>query len=148
MAPGAMSDRHAASAAGADRGPLRVVLLIGIGMLLLELVGGIAANSLALLADAGHVLADVTGIALVLAAIHLGDRPASGRRTFGWYRAEVLVALINALLLFGLAVFLFLEAWQRLGTPSEVASGLMLAIALVGAVGNLVAIRLLHGPGQ
>ena len=142
-----MSHQHRGSAAGADRRPLGIVLCVGLGILAVEFVGGIAANSLALLADAGHVLADVTGIALALGAIRLADRPPTGTRTFGWYRAEVLAAALNAILLIALAGFLLYEAWQRLRAPAEVASGLMLAVAVLGAAGNLFSVWLLRAPG-
>lgn len=145
MAGGAASG---GSAAGADRRSLAVVLCIGIAMLVLELAAGVAAGSLALLADAGHVLADVTGLALALGAIHLADRPASSRRTFGWYRVEVLVAAGNALVLIGLSLLLLVEAWQRLGEPVAISSGLMLGVAALGAAGNIVSIRLLQGPSR
>jgi cobalt-zinc-cadmium efflux system protein len=142
-----MIHEHRGSAAGADRRPLGVVLCIGLAILGVELLGGIAANSLALLADAGHMLADITGITLALGAIRLADRPTTGTRTFGWYRAEVLAAAINALLLMGLAAFLLYEAWQRLRSPAEVASGLMLVVALLGVAGNVVSVWLLRAPG-
>jgi cobalt-zinc-cadmium efflux system protein len=143
-----MSHHHRGSAAGADRRPLALVLAIGIAILVVEVVGGLAANSLALLADAGHVMTDITGIALALGAIRLADRPTTGTRTFGWYRAEVLAAGANALLLIGLAVFLLTESWQRLSQPTEVAGGLMLAVAAMGAAGNLVSLWLLRAPGR
>lgn len=143
-----MSHVHRGSAAGADRRPLATVLAIGIGILVIEVVGGLASNSLALLADAGHVMIDVTGLALALGAIRLADRPTTGTRTFGWYRVEVLAAGANALLLIGLAALLLYESWQRLSHPSQVASGLMLAVALLGAGGNLVSLWLLRAPGR
>jgi cation diffusion facilitator family transporter len=143
-----MSQHHPGSAAGADRRPLALVLGVGVGVLVIEVVGGLAANSLSLLADAGHVMTDITGIALALGAIRLADRPTTGTRTFGWYRAEVLAAGANALLLIGLAAFLLYESWQRLSHPTEVAGGLMLAVACLGAGGNLVSLWLLRAPGR
>ncbi len=146
-----MSHQHAragGSAAGADRRPLALVLLISVSILVVEVVGGLASNSLALLADAGHVLTDITGLVLALGAIRLADRPASGTRTYGWYRAEVLAAGANALLLIGLAAFLLFESYQRLNQPTEVASGLMLGVAIMGAAGNLVSLWLLRTAGQ
>ncbi len=125
-----------------------MVLVIGLGTFALELLGGILSGSLALLADAGHVLTDVTAIALALGAIHLAARPASDRRTFGWYRLEVLAALVNAVLLIGLAGFLLVEAWGRLGEPTDVASDVMLGVALLGGLANLVSLWLLQGPGR
>jgi cobalt-zinc-cadmium efflux system protein len=98
-----VSSSHVHSAARQDRRSLVVVLGISLAILVFELVGGIVANSLALLADAGHVFTDVAGIALALGAIWVAGRPASDTRTFGWYRAEILAAAINAVLLFGVA---------------------------------------------
>lgn len=136
------------SAAGADRRVLVAVLAIGVAILVLEVVGALVAGSLALAADAGHVLTDIVGVALALGAIRLGDRPASDSRTFGWYRAEVLAALLNGMLLLGLVAFLLFEAWQRLGAPAEVAAGPMLVVATIGALGNLVSLWLLRAPGR
>jgi cobalt-zinc-cadmium efflux system protein len=134
------------SAARKDRRSLVLVLGLSLTILVVELVGGIAANSLALLADAGHVFTDVAGIALALGAIWVAGRPASDARTFGWYRAEILAAAVNAVLLFGVAAFVLYEAWRRLSEPPEIASGLMLAVALVGGAVNLISLWLLRGP--
>ena len=119
--------------------------MITTGVLLLELTGGFAANSLALIADAGHVAADTVGVGLALGAIWIASRPPSEERTYGFYRAEILAAVVNALLLFGIAAFVLWEAWRRLLEPPAIAEGLMIAVALLGAVGNLVSLRLLHG---
>jgi cobalt-zinc-cadmium efflux system protein len=139
---------HHHSAAHADRRSLVIVLGISMTILVVELVGGIAANSLALLADAGHVFTDIAGVSLALGAIWIAARPASDRRTFGWYRVEILAAALNAILLFGVAGFVLFEAWQRWHAPPEVASGLMLAVALLGGAANLVSLWLLRAPGQ
>ena len=143
-----MSHHQPGSAAGADRRPLALVLGIGVGMMVIEVIGGLAANSLALLADAGHVMTDITGIALALGAIRLADRAPTGTRTYGWYRAEVLAAGANALLLIAVAAFLLYESWQRLSHPTDVAGGLMLVVAGLGAAGNLVSLWLLRAPGR
>jgi cobalt-zinc-cadmium efflux system protein len=124
---------------------LVAVFVITTGVLLLELTGGFAANSLALIADAGHVAADTVGVGLALGAIWIASRPPSEERTYGFYRAEILAAVVNALLLFGIAAFVLWEAWRRLLEPPAIAEGLMIAVALLGAVGNLVSLRLLHG---
>src|SRR3990170_8526620 len=134
------------TAARHDRRSLLVVLGLSSAILALEVVGGIIANSLALLADAGHVFADVAGIALSLGAIWMAGRAPTDARTFGWYRAEILAAAINSVLLFGLAAFVLYEAWRRLFEPADVASGLMLAIALLGGAVNLGSLWLLRGP--
>ncbi len=137
---------HTHGAIGRDPRPLRIVLAIGLGILVFQVVGGIAANSLALLADAGHVATDVAGVALALGATWLAARPASDGRTFGWYRAEIVAAVINAVLLFGVAAYILWEAWQRWNEPGEIASGLMLVVAIVGGAGNLVSLWILREP--
>jgi cobalt-zinc-cadmium efflux system protein len=138
-----MSNRHG-SVAAAHRGRLVMVLSIGAGILAVEVVGAILANSLALLADAGHVLTDVAGVGMSLVAITFAGRPATSGRTFGYLRLEILAAVANAILLFGVAAYVLLEAWQRLSRPPEVASGLMLAVGLVGLAGNAGSLYLLR----
>jgi cobalt-zinc-cadmium efflux system protein len=141
-----MREEHWHSSAGRDRKALLFVLGISSLILVIELVGGIAANSLALLADAGHVFADAVGVALALGAIWIAGRAPSDTRTFGWYRAEILAAAINAVFLLGLALVILFEAWRRLSEPPEVTTGLMLAVAIVGGALNLVSLVILHGP--
>lgn len=141
-----MSGDHVHSAAGQDRRSLVIVLVISIAILVFELVGGIVANSLALLADAGHVFTDVAGITLALGAIWVAGRPATDTRTFGWYRAEILAAAFNAVLLFGVAAFVLWEAVDRWNEPPAVEGGLMLGVAIIGGVANLVSLLILRGP--
>src|SRR6187551_3352667 len=112
----AMGHTHE-TAAAAHRGRLATVLAITIGVFLLEVVGAAAANSLALLADAGHVLTDVAGLTLALAAVWAAGRPANDARTFGYARLEVFAAVGNAVLLFAIAAFILFEAVQRLSEP-------------------------------
>jgi len=132
------------SAAAANRGRLVAVLVLTLAILGVEVVGGIAANSLALFADAGHMLTDVAGVGMALLAIWFaGRRPTSGR-TFGYLRLEILAAVANAVLLFGVAAFILIEAWRRLSEPPAVASGLMLAVALVGLAANAGSLFLLR----
>jgi cobalt-zinc-cadmium efflux system protein len=138
-----MSHDHA-SAAASHRGRLAGVLLIGVAVLAIEVVGAVLANSLALLADAGHVLTDVAGVGMALLAIRFAGRPASSGRTFGFLRLEILAAVTNAFLLFGVAAFVLFEAWQRLSSPPVVASGLMLAFAAAGGLANSVSLLLLR----
>jgi cobalt-zinc-cadmium efflux system protein len=114
-------------------------------VLVVEVAGAALSGSLALLADAGHVLADGAGIGLALLAVRFAARPATPQRTFGYYRLEILAAVVNAVLLFGVAGFVLVEAWRRLTAPPEVASGLMLAVAAAGLVANAVSLWLLHG---
>jgi len=132
------------SAAAADRGRLWIVFAITSTFLVVEVVGGLLTNSLALLADAGHMLTDVAGIGLAVFAIHLASRPASQEQSFGFYRVEVLAAVINAVILFGVAIYVLIEAWRRLQSPPEISSGLMLAVAVAGMGANAVSLWLLH----
>jgi cobalt-zinc-cadmium efflux system protein len=132
------------SPAAEDRSRLIVVFAITLGVFVVEVVGGLVTNSLALLADAGHMFTDVTGIGLTLAAIWFARRPASEARTFGFLRLEILAAVINAVLLFGVAAYVLFEAWQRLSEPADIESGLMLAIAVVGLTANAVSLGLLR----
>jgi cobalt-zinc-cadmium efflux system protein len=135
---------HVHSAAAANRGRLLAVFGLTLAIFAVEAIGGVAANSLALLADAGHMLTDVAGIGLALLAIWIGSRPASAERTFGYQRLEILAAIVNALLLFGVGAFILFEAIRRLAQPSEIASGLMIAVALVGLAGNGASLWLLR----
>ena len=138
-----MAHRHG-SAAAAHRGRLVAVLLLSIGILGVEAIGGIASNSLALLADAGHMLTDVAGVAMALLAIWFAGRKPTSDRTFGYLRVEILAAVTNAFLLFGVAALILFEAWRRLSEPPEVASGLMLAVAIAGLVANAGSLFLLR----
>jgi cobalt-zinc-cadmium efflux system protein len=139
-----MAHDHAPSAAAAHRGRLAAVFAITLVILVVELVGAALSGSLALLADAGHVLADGAGVGLALLAIRFAARPATPQRTFGYYRLEILAAVVNAVLLFGVAGFVLVEAWRRLTEPPAVASGLMLAVAAVGLVANAACLWLLR----
>jgi cobalt-zinc-cadmium efflux system protein len=132
------------SPSSARRGRLALVFGITVTVFAIELVGGFLANSLALLADAGHMFTDVAGIGLALAAIHVAGRPASADRTYGYLRLEILAAVVNAVLLFGVAGFVLFEAWRRLADPPEVATGLMLAVGVLGLVANGVSLYLLR----
>ncbi len=136
------------SAAAANRKRLVAVFGLSSVMLIVEAAGGLASNSLALLADAGHMLTDVSGIGLALLAIWFAGRAPTTGRTFGYLRLEILAAVANAVLLFGVAAFILFEAWQRLSAPPEVASGLMLAVALLGLGANGVSLYLLRHAQQ
>ena len=113
-------------------------------MLALEITGGLFTNSLALLADAGHVLGDAGALLLALGAIWLAGRRADSRRTFGWYRAEILAALINGVALLVIAGAISARAAGRLGDDPEVNGGALLTIAAIGLLGNLAGVRLLY----
>jgi len=113
--------------------------------MVVEVVAGLATRSLALLSDAGHMFTDVLGMGMALAAVHLADRDRQdATRTFGLYRLEILAALANAVLLFGVAVYVLVEAVRRFDDPAEVLSGPMLVVALLGLGANIVAFLLLR----
>ena len=132
------------TAARAARGRLVAVLVLSLIALAAEVVGAVAANSLSLLADAGHLLTDVVGIGLALLAIWFAGRPPTLGRTFGYLRLEIIAAVANAILLFGVAGYIVFEAVRRLANPPEIAAGLMFAVALVGLAANGVSVLLLR----
>ena len=132
------------SAAATSWNRLVAVLGLSLVMLVVEVAGGLASGSLALIADAGHMLADVSGMALALLAIWFARREPTTGRTFGYLRLEILAAVANAVLLFGVAAFILFGAWRRLSAPPEITSGLMLAVALLGLGANAVALYLLR----
>lgn len=138
------SHGHAATATGRHRGALAGALAAAVAIFVVEVVGAYLSGSLALLADAGHVLADAGGIALALGAALLAARPATGRRTFGWARAEILAAAVNGLVLAGIGVFVFVEGIRRLIDPPDLHPGQMALFAAIGLVGNLVGVALLY----
>lgn len=118
-------------------------------ILVIELVAGLASNSLALLADVGHAFADVSGMGLSLAAVWLAARPRTEARTFGFYRLEILAAAANAVLLLAIAAFILYEAARRFADPPEIGSGVVVVVAALALAGNLVSLRLLStGRGE
>lgn len=135
---------HVHSAAAKHRNRLIAVFGLTLTIFVVEVVGGLLSNSLALLADAGHMFTDVFGIGFALAAIWLAGRAATSERTFGYLRLEILAAVANAILLFGVSAYVLYEAWRRLFEPPEVGSGLMLAVAVVGLIANAVSLYLLR----
>jgi len=139
---------HAETAAAAGSRRLAVVLALVAVFLVIEVVGGLLTNSLALLADAGHMATDAAGLLLALLAIWIARRPATPDRSFGYDRVEIFAAVVNAVVLFGVAAVIVVEAISRIAAPPEVAGLPMLAIAAVGLVVNLVSLRLLHAGAQ
>ena len=135
---------HVHSAAAGHRTRLIAVFGLTLSIFFIEIFGGLLSNSLALLADAGHVFTDVFGIGFALAAIWFAGRPATSGRTFGFLRLDILAAVGNALLLFGVSAFILYEVWRRLAEPPEVTSGLMLTVAVVGLGANAVSLYLLR----
>ena len=122
-----------------------VTLVLAAAYMVAEFIGGLISHSLALLADAGHMLSDVASLGLSCFAIWLTVRPAGTQRTFGFYRAEILAALLNGAALIAVSIFIMVEAWHRLWDPPAVQGGLMMAIAVGGLVVNLAGLAILHG---
>ncbi len=130
---------------GDSRRRMWIALGINGALLAAGVVGGILTGSLAVLADAGHLLSDVGSIALALIATGLASRPAGGRRTFGYQRSEVLAALVNGLLLVAVAVGVAAAAIGRLGDPPEIDGAGVLALGVIGLAGNVAAAAVLAG---
>jgi cobalt-zinc-cadmium efflux system protein len=128
-----------------DSRRMLIVLAINVAMVIAGVVGAIAFDSLALLADAGHVLSDVGAIGLALFAAWMASRPSSPQRTFGFRRGEILAALFNGFTLVAIAVFVFVEAIGRLSDPADVVGSGVLAIGFASLVGNGIATLVLAG---
>ena len=131
------------TAAAAYRGRLRVALAITLTVMVVEIFGGILADSLALVADAAHMATDALGLGMALLAIHFAARPPSETRTFGYARAEILAALANCLLLLVVGGYVLVEAVQRFITPADTHGGLTIAFGVFGLVANTVSLTLL-----
>lgn len=138
--------RQALDARRGDSGRrMWIALALNAGMLVVEAVGGLLTGSLAVLADAGHLLSDVGAIGLGLFAAALATRPAIGRMTFGYQRSEILAALANGLLLAAIAIAIAVEAFARLGDPPKIDGLAVVGFGLLGVIGNLVAAAVLIG---
>src|SRR5207247_5863974 len=135
-----MAHDHRETAASRSKGTLVATLALTGAYLVVEVVGALLSGSLALLADAGHMLTDVGGLALALFAVWVAARPPTPEKTYGYYRVEILAATVNALLLLGVAVVILVEAYQRIRSPREVQGGAMLVIAAVWLAANLAAV--------
>ncbi|SES99594.1 cation diffusion facilitator family transporter [Stigmatella erecta] len=127
-----------------DRKRLLFALVLTATIALAEAVGGYLTNSLALMSDAGHMLTDISALALSLLALWFAGKPADLKKTYGYYRMEILSALFNGMLLLGLTAVIVYEAWQRFRAPAPVQLGPMAVVALVGLVANLAALGFLH----
>jgi len=139
-----MSDSHDHTAGKSERS-LWIALGLTTSILVAEVIGGIVTGSLALISDAAHMLTDAAALVIALAAIRISKRPADGKRTFGYYRFEILAAAFNAMMLFGVAVYILYEAYHRYGNPPEIQSTSMLWFAAVGLVANVISISILGG---
>ncbi|AEY92908.1 cation transporter [Streptomyces corchorusii] len=131
------------TATAAYRGRLRIALGITLMVMVVEIVGGLVADSLALIADAAHMATDAVGLGMALLAVHFANRPASTNRTYGYARAEILAALANCLLLLGVGGYVLYEAVQRFMEPAQTRGGLMVVFGLIGLVANSVSLMLL-----
>ncbi|SHM78773.1 cobalt-zinc-cadmium efflux system protein [Chryseobacterium carnipullorum] len=141
-----MSDinKQTVSSSSRHKKNLLIVLALSGTYLIAEVIGGIATKSLALLADAAHMLTDVVGLLLAFIAIKIGERKASPEKTFGYYRTEILAAVINAVVLLGISLFVLYEAFQRFKNPPEVQSGSMMIVAGIGLVVNIIGILIIR----
>ena len=132
------------SAASKHKKNLLIVLSLSGTYLIAEVIGGVITNSLALLADAAHMLTDVVGLLLAFIAIKIGERKADSKKTFGYYRTEILAAVINAVVLLGISLYVLYEAYQRFQNPPEVQSKSMLIVAGIGLIVNIVGMMILR----
>lgn len=141
------------AAAVDNKAPIKKLFIVAAVCLLFmvaEIVGGLLANSIAILTDAAHLLSDLTGFAISVVSLYISQRPATSKMSFGYHRAEIIGAILSMALIWGLTIWLVFEAVQRIITPVEVDGLIMLITAIFGFVCNLVMFKLLHshGPGH
>lgn len=141
---GAHGHTHDHGGRGANRKRLTLVLVLVLLYMVAEVVGGFLTNSLALLADAGHMLSDAAALALSLFALWIAQRPPTAKRSYGYYRTEILAALVNGATLIAISIFIFVEAWNRLREPPAVLGELMMWIAVGGLLVNVAGLVILH----
>lgn len=139
-----MGTTHGQHRSARSKKSLAITLGLAALYMLAEIAGGLITNSLALLADAGHMFSDVAALTLSLLALWIAERPPTPQRTYGYYRAEILAALSNGAMLVVIAIFILIEAYKRLQAPPEVQGALMLGIAVGGLVINLIGLWILH----
>ena len=138
------SHQHGLTATGRHRRALTAVLALTTMIAIAEVIGALITGSLVLIADAAHMTADAAGVGLSLLAAYFAARPATARRTFGYARAEILAAMVNGVLLFGMAAFIFIEAIRRLISPSPVQSGLLIVFGVIALAANGASLLLLR----
>lgn len=143
-----MSQVHTVTAGAKNKNRLKIVLLLTGSYLIAEVVGGILTKSLALLADAGHMLTDVGGLILALIAIKLAEKQPNPQKTYGYYRAEILAAITNAVVLIGISLYILYEAYLRFLNPPKVESSAMLIVAGIGLVINLIGMYIMKKGSQ
>ncbi len=132
------------TATGRHRRKLILVVAITLTIVLVQVVGAVLSGSLALLADAGHMLSDATGVSIALFAAWIATRPATRRSTYGYQRAEVLAALANAIILVVIAVVIIIEALRRISTTPDIRTDVMIVTAMIGAAANLACLLILR----
>lgn len=145
MGAGHSHGGSAGTAAGRHKSRLAAAFGLTFSFMLAEVIGGLWTGSLALLADAAHMLTDAGGLALALVAIRFAEKPATPQRTYGYVRMEILSALANAVVLLLLTIYILYEAYQRFLDPPPILGGPMLAVAVVGLIVNLISMKLLAG---
>lgn len=145
MGAGHSHGGSAGTAAGRHKSRLAMAFGLTFSFMLAEVIGGLWTGSLALLADAAHMLTDAGGLALALVAIRFAEKPATPQRTYGYVRMEILSALANAVVLLLLTLYILYEAYQRFLNPPPILGGPMLAVAVVGLIVNLISMKLLAG---
>jgi cobalt-zinc-cadmium efflux system protein len=136
---------HSHGATAGDERRLVWALVIIVLFMVVEIVGGLISGSLALLADAGHMVSDAAALGFSWLALRIGRRAATARMSYGYRRLEILAAFVNGLALFGIAIWITVEAVQRFWQPVDVMAGTMLAVAVAGLLANIVAFLILHG---
>ena len=127
-----------------NRKSLIVALSITLGMTVVEIIGGILSNSLALMSDAGHMLTDSLALGLSLLAVQMCCKPADSKRTYGYHRTEILVALLNGSTLVLVSFYIFYQAYNRLISPPQIKAPLMLTVAIIGLIANILGIFVLR----
>jgi cobalt-zinc-cadmium efflux system protein len=137
-----------ASHVESDSKRVQIALVLTGVFMLVEVAGGLISGSLALLADAGHMLTDTMALALAAIAFRVSARPADAKRSYGYHRFQILAAFVNGLTLVGIVLWIVFEALNRLMAPSDVMGGLMLAVAGAGLLVNVAAFLVLHGGDQ
>src|SRR5216683_6740199 len=135
---------HRAPLREESRRRMKLVLAITAAVMVAEAVGGWLAHSLALLADAGHMLADVAALGLAVFVARVAQRPATPERSYGLQRLEILAALVNGAMLIAIAAGIGIEAWRRFNSPPAVRASLLIAVAAAGLAANLLSARILH----
>lgn len=131
-----------------SRRALGLALVVTFAFFIIEVIGGIVANSLALLSDAAHMLSDAAALGLGLFAIWFAGKPPTLKKSFGFYRVEILAALLNGATLIGISIFILYESYQRLLAPPEVKGGLMMVVAVAGLVANVASALILSRGGR